>query len=185
MPLGTSPKVPLVVGFIIFDIKPPNPGLFWAIELTAAFWKELAEFQKLTTAASLALRNADKKVDAMQTALSRTLSEPGTLNTQLYSLKQKIYDLDELLNGNRSKRMVGEITKPTINYRLNFAMSGTTNSTYGPTPTHKKSLEIAKSQFADFRVELESLISVEIPKFEKALINAGAPWVEGQPIPEN
>jgi hypothetical protein len=64
-------------------------------------------------------------------------------------------------------------------------MSGTMNSTYGPTPLHKKSLEIAKSQFADFKIELEKLINAEIPKFEKSLINAGAPWVEGQPLPEN
>jgi len=83
-----------------------------------------------------------------------------------------------------SKQRVGEKTKPTINNRLRFAMSGTRLSTYGPTPTLERSLAIAKSQFAELKLQLDEILNVRLPAMEKALREAGAPWVEGQPIPE-
>ncbi len=67
--------------------------------------------------------------------------------------------------------------------RLSAASMGVQNSTYGPTPTHVKSLEIAKTEFASIKTELENVVNIQIPNVEKQLINAGAPWIEGQEIP--
>ncbi|NIN34209.1 MAG: hypothetical protein GTO60_03540, partial [Gammaproteobacteria bacterium] len=86
----------------------------------------------------------------------------------MHQLKQALLELDGKLNGNRSKQQVGEKDNPTINYRLRVAISGTMNSTYGPTPTHKRSLEIADSQFREFRTELENILNEQLPKLEKA-----------------
>jgi photosystem II stability/assembly factor-like uncharacterized protein len=153
-------------------------------EEVAAFWLEAARLQRATTATSLVLTNTLKKVDAMRVALSRTPAAPGELDSRLYELRQQLLEFDEELNGNRSKREVGEKTKPTINRRLNFAMSGSKLSTYGPTPTLARSLEIAQNQFAELKLELERILNQQLPAMEKALQEAGAPWVEGQPIPE-
>jgi hypothetical protein len=46
-------------------------------------------------------------------------------------------------------------------------MSGTMSSTYGPTPTHKRSLEIARSQFSDFKRALDNILN-----------DAGAPLIK-------
>jgi photosystem II stability/assembly factor-like uncharacterized protein len=153
-------------------------------EDVAAFWQQAAQLQRATTAVSLALKNALSKVDAMRVALTRTPAAPGDLDRQLYELRQTLLELDEQLHGNRSKREVGEKTKPTINSRLRFAMGGTRLSTYGPTPTHKRSLEIASSEFAELKRALEDILARKIPQMEEALRRAGAPWIEGQPIPE-
>jgi len=67
---------------------------------------------------------------------------------------------------------------------LRFAIGGTTSSTYGPTPAHKRSFEIAVTQFSLLKVELENMLNNQLPELEKALKKAGAPWTEGQPIPE-
>jgi hypothetical protein len=93
-------------------------------------------------------------------------------------------DLDEELNGNRSKREIGEKTRPTIARWHNVASSGTFNSTYGPTPLHRHSLEIAGAKFVELRKDLENIVDQELPRVEKALRDAGAPWIEGQSIPE-
>ena len=151
---------------------------------TAAFWQEIAQLQRATTAASMALNNSLKKVDNLQKALSRAPAAPGNLDKQLHDLRQTLLELDGQLNGNRSKQPVGEINKPTIDYRLGVAMIGTFGSTYGPTPTHKRSLEIAKTQFSKFKIALEDILNVQLPKLEKALQDAGAPWIKRQPIPE-
>ena len=89
-----------------------------------------------------------------------------------------LLDLDVQLNGNRSKQQVGEKTKPTINYRLNVAMSGTMSSTYGPTPTHKRSLDIARIQFKEFKSALDNILNEQLLKLEKDLQDAGAPVVK-------
>ena len=51
------------------------------------------------------------------------------------------------MNGNKSKDEIGEKSNPTILYRLFVAIECLDMSTYGPTPTHRKSLEIAKNMF--------------------------------------
>jgi len=150
----------------------------------AAFWQEIAQLQRMTTAASQTLSKAVQKVDLLKKALSRTPTAPGNLDKELHDLREALLALAERLNGNRSKSQVGEKDNPTIGSRLNVAVQGTMNATYGPTPTHKRSLEIAKNQFREFKTALETILNEQMPRLEKALQNAGAPWVQGQPIPE-
>ncbi len=150
----------------------------------AAFWREIEDVRRATSAASVQLREAQKKVKAMEKALERSTAEPGDLDQRVHALKQELYDLDEQMYGNRSKREVGEKTKPSVGDRLGTATTGTSNSTYGPTPMHRRSLELAKTQFADVRIRLEDIVNNKIPALEKDLAKAGAPWIEGQPLPE-
>jgi hypothetical protein len=153
-------------------------------EKTAAFWQEIALLQRSTTAATLALKNALTKIDAMKIALSLTPSVPGNLDSKLFRIKQDLLKLDEKLNGNRSKNQIGEGNIPTIRRRINVAFRGTLNSTYGPTPTHIRSLEIARTEFTEFNSELNKILKQQIPELERELSDAGAPWMEGQNIPE-
>jgi len=150
----------------------------------ASFWRELEIFGASTSAASMALRNATKRVDAMRVALTKIQSPQENLENKLWSLKQELYQLDEELNGNRSKQYVGELRDPTVGQRFSYAVSGTSNSTYGPTPAHRRSLEIAEVEFVLIKTKLEDIRNNQIPAIEKQLIDAGAPWIEGQPIPE-
>ena len=62
-------------------------------------------------------------------------------------------------------------------------MGGTRNSTYGPTANIKRSFEIARDEFAGLRAELKDALEQRIPEMERALSEAGAPWIEGQSIP--
>jgi photosystem II stability/assembly factor-like uncharacterized protein len=150
----------------------------------AAFWQEIAAAQRSVTAATRALADALKRVDAMRVALARAPAAPGDLDGRLHGLRETLLDLDERLNGNRSKREVGEKGKPTIRGRLRFAAGGARFSTYGPTPTLSESLDIARAEFADFKAALDDVLDRQMPEMERALAGAGAPWTEGQAIPE-
>jgi len=153
-------------------------------KVTAAFWKETERLNKSTTAASRTLSKTLQRVDLLQKALIRIPAAPGNLDSELHKIKQTLMELDEELNGNRSKREIGEKTRPTIARWQNVASSGTFNSTYGPTPLHRRSLEIAGAKFVGLRKDLENIVDQELPRVEKALRDAGAPWIEGQSIPE-
>lgn len=153
-------------------------------QVTSAFWKETERLNRATTAASQVLSDALERVDLLQKALLRTTTAPGNLDRELHELEQALLDLDEQLNGNRSKQQIGENTRPTIAGRQNFASLGTFNSTYGPTPSHRRSLEIAAAEFQTLRGKLESLVNTRLPHIEQELRDAGAPWIHGQPLPE-
>ena len=77
----------------------------------------------------------------------------------------------------------GEDGPMTINERQWVAWSSAA-TTYGPTPTHRRSLEIAVQEFGALKSRLDALVNTELPRLEKALRDAGAPWIEGQKIPD-
>lgn len=151
---------------------------------TAAFWKETERLNKSTAAASRVLAKALERVTLLQKALIRTVAAPGNLDSELHRIKQSLLMLDEQLNGNRSKQQIGEKNKPTIASRQEVAFEGTFYSTYGATPLHKRSLEIAATEFLELKKNLDIIINKDIPKIEDALKAAGAPWIDRQPIPE-
>ena len=152
-------------------------------KVTAAFWQEVDRLNKSVSAASKVLNEAITKLRLMEEALERTPGNTGSLLQQLYDLKQELFTIDEQMNGNRSKNGVGEKNNPTVTSRLNNTIYGSFSSTYGPTETFKRDLEIAGAQFTKLKSALDNMINVKIPVVEKALIDAGAPWVIGQPIP--
>ena len=152
-------------------------------EAVAAFWREIDKLSRDLSGSTLALKNGITKIDGMQKALTRATVNPGELDNRLHKVREQLLSLDTQLNGSRSKKEIGEKSVHTVAGRLNVANTGTVYATYGPTPTHKRSLEIARGQFSKIKSELEQILNQEMPQLERALIAAGAPWVEGQLLP--
>jgi len=148
-----------------------------------AFSEKVSHLSAASRATSTTLNRTMSKINAMQTALSRSAAVPGELDSKLHQLKRDLMDLDAQLNGNRSRREVGEKTNPTINNRLRVAGSAM-NSTYGPTKTQMRNLEIGQELFKEVKAKLEMIVNKRVPVLEKALQEAGAPWIEGQAIPD-
>ncbi|MFC2096617.1 WD40/YVTN/BNR-like repeat-containing protein, partial [Bacteroidota bacterium] len=152
-------------------------------EQTVDFWNELEILNGEISVASLSLTNVMKKVDAMIKALSSANTEQGDLYSKIFKIKRELIEIETEFYGNKSKGEVGEGNNPTVYNRIGVAQIGTSNSTYGPTPTHKRSLEIAKKQFGEIKLKLVDIIDNKIPPLEDELKNAGAPWIEGQALP--
>jgi photosystem II stability/assembly factor-like uncharacterized protein len=170
---------------VVFEVVPLRDGALEgkSYDEIAGFREEVKEFSMAINAFDITLNNDKTKMEAMQKVLLRTPSVPGTLDSLVHKIKQDLIAIDEKFNGNTAKREIGEKTNPTIGSRLNVAMAGA-RTTYGPTPMHKQSLEIAKSEYEVLRTELADIHDKRIPEIEKLMTEAGAPWMEGQPIPE-
>jgi len=149
----------------------------------AAFWKELATAQRLSTAISIGLSDAVKHLSLIEQALDRTAVAPGTMDSQFSTLRKQVLALDLRLNGNSAKAEVGGWNAVSVNDRLSHAQIGTFRSTYGPTPAIRSSLDLAKEELLAIRTALESLLEEDFPKFERELQELGAPWIPGQPLP--
>ena len=164
---------------VAFNVKQLKKGTLKGAspEEVVAFWKEVKKMQGEISVTSLELDNAFKKVKAMQMALQRTETPPGELDKKLHDTKQDLMALMEQLNGNRSKNEVGEKNDPTVRSRVSAAAEGVQNSTYGPTPTHKKSLDIARKELTILNNSLKVITEQEIPAMQKELEKLGAPVV--------
>jgi hypothetical protein len=151
---------------------------------TAAFMREVAALQRGVSAASQAAAIGFKTIENLEKALARSTIDPGTLDAELEALKQELYDLDEALSGNRSRRAMGEPRVPTISDRLRVASRTNGQSDYGPTATHRRAFEIAAEEFGRIDPQLRQILEVNLPALETKMEEAGVPWTPGRPLPE-
>jgi hypothetical protein len=150
---------------------------------TAEFMQRVAELQRSVTAANASLRQAFEKVDLLEQALARSKVDPGALDIELASLRQRLFELDEMLSGNRSRRSIGEPRPPTVSGRLRVAAMTDGQSDYGPTMTHQRAFEIARDEYATIEPQLRQVLEVDIPAVEARMEAAGVPWTPGRSLP--
>ena len=157
------------------DAAPPDQ--------VVAFLKELSELQREVQGANAAVRGALERVEAIRETLMRSTASDPSLGEEVRSLEQRLNDFSLKLNGERSRGMMGDPGPVSIDARISFASRGNRLSTYGPTPTHRQSVEIAEREFDALRPEIDRLIDVDLPALERKLDEAGVPWTPGRGIP--
>jgi photosystem II stability/assembly factor-like uncharacterized protein len=173
-------------GPVSFQVKQMREGALKGStrEEIATYRQEVEELQQAVSALAITINHAERKIDAMRVALSRTAVVPGSLERELHDLNQQILEMDEQLNGNRIMEEVGENSPPTVMSRLGIAGKGVSGMLYGPTVTQKENLGYARNAYRDIRAKVIDIVDNRIPVMEKQLVAAGAPWIEGQPLPE-
>ncbi|MFN8256015.1 MAG: hypothetical protein U0W24_10030 [Bacteroidales bacterium] len=178
-------KISVLSGPVEFEVELLQKGSLKGSDpqQVYAFWQEVEKVQNSAQSVGISLDNAFKRIKAMENVLNRANLVPGALDSQIYNVRRALQQLDIEFTGNKAKDAVGEKNNPTIYSRLSVAQMGINSSTYGPTPTHRKSLELAAKQLSVIKLKLDKLIKTEIPAIEKQLVQAGAPWIEGQEIP--
>jgi photosystem II stability/assembly factor-like uncharacterized protein len=148
----------------------------------AAFWRSYEDAVRDTSAVNKTLATETARVEAMKKALSRAAEAPGDLDQRLNTLRVTLQLIEEELYGNRAKREIGENTKPTIGDRLFSVELGIGQSTYGPTATHQRTMEIVAAQLIEIKSALTAA-RTEATALGNELLQSGAPWIEGNPLP--
>jgi chromosome segregation ATPase len=148
----------------------------------ADFWRKYEDAVRLASALDLAFSNAMAKVEGMKLALANSTADAGDIDKRIHDLRMEILELEGKVSGYQSKNEPGEKKKPTISDRLFSVSRGVGQSTYGPTETNRQSLEIAMDQLAEAKRDLESA-QKKMSKLAQDLLEAGAPWMEGEPLP--
>ncbi len=179
---GTTTEL---AGPVRFEVARLRPGALPGAEPkdTAAFLARLADVSRAASAAGQVVSQALKRVEMLGTALERSRSAPDGLDSELHAIRQELLAVDETLSGNRARASVEDDGVVTIARRVQVAQVGTSLSTYGPTPTHRRSLQIAEQELGKVREQLNAIVEQGLPAFEKKLEQAGAPWTPGRPVP--
>ena len=125
------------------------------------------------------IRETSARIDGIRRALKRSRLSPK-VDTEVDGLRKKLAAMKERMGGNRRRNLLNDPGPVSIHRRLDVAHLGTGFSTYGPTPTHRMSLDIAKRDFAALKKELDALVREELPRIEQRLEAAGVPWSPGR-----
>lgn len=167
--------------FAVKSIREPTlPGS--AQHVRVAFSREADELRR-------AVKGAVSSIDELLIALSaiKEATMDSTANASLYqqahSMSQQARRLRIRLAGNPAREVLGDTGPVSISQRVGVATTGSTTSAYGPTPTHRRSLEIAREEFADVGRALNTLLDAEFLALKDRLDAAGVPWTPGRGVP--
>jgi hypothetical protein len=108
---------------------------------------------------------------------------PQALRDKARALELDLLRLQQQLSGNETRALYNEGGPVPITRRLEVAVMGTFRSTYGPTPTHRRSVEIAEAEFAGVRERLARINGEELPDLRRDLDAADVPWTPGRGVP--
>jgi hypothetical protein len=170
-------------GPVSFEVTRLREGTLPAAdpEAVVAFWRRVDDLRRQTTAVSQLLPKLEKRVAELDEARARTLSSAGELDEPMAQIANELYEIKRELGGTPEAYVVLELETTTVANRLDFVVTGTSFSTYGPTPSHVEAMDLAEEQFAAVKSRLVRLTEEAIPAFERSLVEAGAPWVPGMP----
>ena len=169
-----------------FEVEQMRTGALTgaSLEDVGAFWRAYEKASEKSSIVGFNIESSLAKVEAMQQSLNQSELSPGGLEKEINETRANIIALKTSFNGNPAKLSMGAKTKTTISARLFTLEIGVGSSTYGPTATHQKTLRIVNTELSNMVEGLTALTS-ELVRLSKALMEAGAPWVEGMPIPDN
>ena len=176
-------KVTTLDGPISFEIKAIREGILNGIgfEEYNRYLKQISELYNDISAVEDVFEESLKMQKAMTNALKKTKIFPGVIEAKIATLKEDLDKINLSLNGSPSRSEVGERNPADLNDYLYNASSGLRNS-YGPTPLHAKSLEMAKQLLSELKTEVIKISKIKIPEIQRMLKEADAPYIIGQGI---
>ncbi|MEM8963567.1 MAG: glycosyl hydrolase, partial [Acidobacteriota bacterium] len=148
-----------------------------------ALHRRIAEIQRAVWGTGAALEEAMERVEAIKDVLHRSTVDDMSMRDEAVRIGERLWFLNEQLNGDSLKGNLGEPVEPTIGRWLFVASFGSALSTYGPTAHHQQNLAWAEEAFAEVRTELKQLIEKDLEALEARLEAADVPWTPGRGIP--
>jgi hypothetical protein len=146
-----------------------------------AYWEQVSGLDRAMRGAIAAIASANVRVKAIKEALVRSSARDGKLDDRVRAIERKLAELDLRLSGDREREdNFNEGGPIAIVNRLSAASRS--SATYGPTANLRGSLDIAKHDFDALRIELDALLSSDLPALEKDLDAAGVPWTPGRGV---
>ena len=173
---GKESRLTESVGFEVKPLYPSAEGTDSAN--TMAFWQTYSDLVRESSAFQSQYGHLSKKMGAVNRAVSRTVLPASDYAEQLASARARMQALDNQMGGSKAKRQIGEKTIPSMGDRMFSLYIGLSNSTYGPTDTHKDMAQWVRDDLDRFSLELES-IDEDLTEVAKAIYKAGGPHIEG------
>ena len=176
MPIGNAQQFQVVSAF-----EPSIPRNDPRDTLT--FQQQAKALQKAASGTRGKLDEVLSQIENIQQALRADPSLDGSFYDRARALELTLLDLQEKLLGDRTKSKRDQPAKVATMRRIQSALSGTLNQTYGVTKTNREQYEIGKQQLAEISAKLQSLIATDFEQLLADLDEAGLAWTPGRKLP--
>jgi photosystem II stability/assembly factor-like uncharacterized protein len=167
-----------------FTVKPLRqrglPGA--SPEEMTSFALRLDALNRDVTAAGAGIEALLTETAAIQETLLRARAS-DELRVRARNIELELLELQQRLAGNETRSLYSEEGPVSIERRLEVAVLGTFRSTYGPTPTHQRSVEIAEGEITEVKDRLTRISDSDLPALRRDLDAAGVPWTPGRAVP--
>lgn len=164
-----------------FEVKPvPNAPPGTDFVAVAAFQQETSELVRRIASAGEEIGRGRNRLRHMRAALLRTPQADPALFGRLDDLNGVLAGLQTRLNGDQVRGQLNETSVPSIRSRVGRVVDGHWGTRQTPTATHRRNLEIARTDFEAFRPDLSAVLDTTLPQLEADLEAAGAPWTPGR-----
>ncbi len=133
-----------------------------------------------------ALNTADElkaRLSKIQTALQQTPLADRGLTQTAEQLQQRNLEILRRVRGDTALRDRNENTPPSIDDRVQTIMQNERMSSSPPPKTDQEAYTIASEEFTEELGKLRTILEQDLPRLEKAMEQAGAPWTPGR-LPE-
>ena len=140
-----------------------------------AFQRQTGELQRAVMGTNRAAQEAAERITELKQVIEVWPNADPALRVEARQLELRLMDLQEQLTGDRTKPRRSEPAMPGIMNRVQTIVSGHWSTTSAPTATHRRSYEIAATEFADVYGGLQQLIERDLPALEDRVEAAGAP----------
>ena len=166
--------------FDVISIREPTlPGS--PQEQRVVFDSQVSELKRANQGT---IKTIDAIVAEIEAAKEVLLS--STADASLYeianSIQQRIQGERDRLTNNESRGPYNDLDEMTVQTRLFHAGFVSTANAYGPTPSQRESLRIARDLYDEVSRQLSNLVDVEYAGLKVALDAAGVPWSPGRGI---
>ena len=149
-----------------------------------AFQQETGKLLRAVTGTQRSVEAAMASINAIKQAIGQWPTATKAMQDRARELELQIIDLQERLNGSRTRTSRSEPDMPGIVNRVNQVVRGHWNGLHGPTQTHREQYRIAFGAFTTLYPVLQQLIEIDLPNLEQQLEDAGVPWTTGRSLPD-
>ena len=148
-----------------------------SVSIISEFRDELHNLRDQANNLSDNIKDLKTNINMMLKAYERGTSLDENLHSSLLNNRNKILDLQKDLGGSQVRKEIGEENEYPSMWSYLWSASGGANSTYGPTQTHKKSLETANKIFLELEI-IYINIEMSVKPMTEQLKNVGAPKIK-------
>lgn len=150
---------------------------------TFAFQERVGELQRAISGTIRVLDEALEQVRAASKVAREGRQPMDGIVDEARRIELALMDARESLVGDSTAADRSGPTRPSVRGRAQSAYWGTLGQTYGPTATHQRQAEIARTEYDGLVANLRSIVEGDVARLLEALDQAGAPWSTGRPIP--
>ncbi len=148
-----------------------------------AFQLAVGKLQRAVVGAVRKTSGTLEQLDEIKSVVRSTRELDPGLFDRAVKIEHGLKDLQQVMTGDPLRAEHSQLAKVSIMQRVQTALSGTLQQTYGPTQTHRQQFAIGQKQFRKAAANLNRILTKEYEPLLKALDQAGAPWTPGRPIP--